>query len=207
MIARPFSSHVFSICCRSLSPVNQPPRLGISQEISAPLASLVHPIGTRASKMEFRSCISSTVITTVPSMAMAMLLRLVRTMLMMIWSRCNSWNRKMFRGAPKPLSGVPGGPFSFVICARKISSTKSGGIFPIRSSAWSFTISSTVLPVPPPASFGCVSMMVAIISEASLRRYVRSALGCRPKISGESTGGIVSMASRYCWISRPSGIL
>mmetsp|Transcript_1536 Transcript_1536/g.4234 ORF Transcript_1536/g.4234 Transcript_1536/m.4234 type:complete len:268 (-) Transcript_1536:321-1124(-) len=207
MTCRPFSSHVYNICCRSKRPVNQPPRFGINHEISAPLASLVQLRGTRASKMEFTSSSKSVVMTTVPSMAAATFLRFNRTMAMMFCNRWSSWNKKMFRGAAKPLSVVFGGPFSFAICARKISSTKSGGILLSSSKAWSFTMSSMDFPPEPPLSLGCVSMMVAIISAASFKRYVKSAFGCKPKMSGESTGGIVSMASRYCWISMPSGIL
>ena len=67
-----------------------PMKFGISQEISAPLASLVQHTGTRASKIAPRSAISSCVMSTVPSMAMAMSFRLERTMVR-IWNRCNSW--------------------------------------------------------------------------------------------------------------------
>mmetsp|Transcript_25807 Transcript_25807/g.68520 ORF Transcript_25807/g.68520 Transcript_25807/m.68520 type:complete len:245 (-) Transcript_25807:10679-11413(-) len=207
MIDRLFSSHVLSIVCRSVRPVNQPPKFGMSHEISAPLASLVQRTGTRASKMLPRSASKSVVMTTVPSIAMEMAFKLTRTIAMMFCKRCSSWKRKMFSGALKPLSGTPGGPLSFWICARKISSTKSSGILLRRSRHCSFTMSSIDFPPLPPVSLGCVSMMVAIISEASFRRYVRSALVCRPKIMGESTGGMVSMASRSCEISKPSGIL
>mmetsp|Transcript_1338 Transcript_1338/g.3858 ORF Transcript_1338/g.3858 Transcript_1338/m.3858 type:complete len:300 (-) Transcript_1338:7017-7916(-) len=207
MIERLFWSHSLSMTCRSVRPVNQPPRLGISQEISAPLASLVQRVGTRASKIEPRSASRSVVITTVPSMAMEMDFKFTRTIWMMFCKRCSSWNKKMFSGALKPLSGVPGGPLSFVMVARKISSTKSSGILDNKSMHWSLTISSTDFPEPPPVSFGCVSMIVAIISEASFRRYVRSAFECRPKMLGESTAGMVSMASRNWPISNPSGIL
>mmetsp|Transcript_4029 Transcript_4029/g.12245 ORF Transcript_4029/g.12245 Transcript_4029/m.12245 type:complete len:216 (+) Transcript_4029:812-1459(+) len=193
---RLFSNQVFSMTWRSVSPVNQPPKLGIIHEISCPLASLVQMIGTRASKIEPTSANNSVVITTVPSMAYAMFLRLVRTILMMFCKRCNSWKRKMLSGAWKPLSGVFGGPLSFVIWALKTSSTKSSGILLVKSTHISLTISSMDLPPLPPESLGCVSMMVAIISAASLRRYVRSAFGCKPKIMGESTGGNVSTASR-----------
>mmetsp|Transcript_54158 Transcript_54158/g.115607 ORF Transcript_54158/g.115607 Transcript_54158/m.115607 type:complete len:220 (+) Transcript_54158:777-1436(+) len=151
---RLFSSQLFSIWCRSVRPVNQPPKFGINQEISAPLASLVHRIGTLASKMEPKSARRSVVITTVPSMAMEIDFKLVRTILMMFCNRCNSWNKKMFRGAEKPLSGVLGGPFNFWICARKISSTKSSGIFDRRSRHCSLTMSSTDLPPLPPVSLG-----------------------------------------------------
>mmetsp|Transcript_120670 Transcript_120670/g.385268 ORF Transcript_120670/g.385268 Transcript_120670/m.385268 type:complete len:208 (-) Transcript_120670:1906-2529(-) len=207
MTCLPVSSHVFNMICRSVRPVNHPPKFGINHEISAPLASFVQRRGTRASNIEPRSSSRSVVMTTVPSMAMTTLMRPLRTMAMMFWRRCSSWNRKMFNGAAKPLSGVWGGPFSFTICARKISSTKSGGILAINSVDCSLTTSSIVLPPAPPLSLGCVSMIVAIISAASLSRYVRSAFGWRPKMRGESTAGMVSMPSLYCWISRPSGIL
>mmetsp|Transcript_39921 Transcript_39921/g.120647 ORF Transcript_39921/g.120647 Transcript_39921/m.120647 type:complete len:215 (-) Transcript_39921:1298-1942(-) len=191
---RPFSSHMYNCWCRSSSPVNQPPMFGSSHEISAPEASWVQRRGTRPSKTEFKSSNKSAVMTTVPSMAMARAFKLERTMAMMHCKRCNSWNKKMFNGAPKPLSGSRGGPGKRSIFARNSSSTKSGGIFDIRSKACSFTSSSVDFPAPEPASLGWVSMIVVNISDASLSLYVKSALGCKPKIMGESTAGMVSMA-------------
>mmetsp|Transcript_119905 Transcript_119905/g.290930 ORF Transcript_119905/g.290930 Transcript_119905/m.290930 type:complete len:281 (+) Transcript_119905:187-1029(+) len=164
---RPFSSHVFSCHRLSSSPVNQPPMFGSSHEISAPEASCVQRLGTRPSKTELRSSRRSAVMTSVPSIAMTKLVRFARTMAMMLWSLCNSWKRKMLSGAPKPRSSSRGGPLSLTICARKTSSTKSGGILPRSSFACSFTISSTDLPPLAPLSLGCVSMMVTSISEAS----------------------------------------
>jgi hypothetical protein len=52
---------------RESTTVKMPMKFGISQEISAPLASLVQHTGTRASKIAPRPAISSCVMSTVPS--------------------------------------------------------------------------------------------------------------------------------------------
>jgi len=57
------------------------------------------------------------------------------------------------------------------------------------------------IPPPPAVSLGLVSYNVLIISNDSFILNVKSAFGCKPKTSGLSTGGTISIYSLYLLIS------
>mmetsp|Transcript_8307 Transcript_8307/g.37875 ORF Transcript_8307/g.37875 Transcript_8307/m.37875 type:complete len:428 (+) Transcript_8307:1612-2895(+) len=191
-LGRPLVSHVSSCLCLCSKPWNHVP--------SAPLSHdhLSHLAGILASKRASRASTKSPLSATVPAMASLRFFSVLVVRSTMMFRRsisCLRWTVKGWVGPPGSLLSA--------ILARSVSNIF--GTLDRRSSAMASTTSAGDLPPPPPPDFGIVLTTVSTSSRTCRVLNVRSAFGCRPNTSGESTGGSFSMSARKTSMSRVSG--
>mmetsp|Transcript_13360 Transcript_13360/g.32665 ORF Transcript_13360/g.32665 Transcript_13360/m.32665 type:complete len:267 (-) Transcript_13360:4728-5528(-) len=191
-LGRPRLSHLLSWSKRCSMPVNQLPRVDASHDFDS------QNEGMRAVNSASTASIRLPLSAMVPAIASRRFLSVVVVRRVMMLRRSISCRRCT-------VSGCVGPPGSFLSFSLVSSLSNTGGTLDSRSSQILSTISSRDSPPAAAPPLGMVSRMVDTPSCTCSVRNVTSALGCRPKISGDSVPGSCSICCRNMSTSMESG--
>jgi len=124
---------LFNWKCLSTRPFNQAAREGVSQDLSTPVGSYYHEVGTLKSNTASIEATISAVILIEPSIASIMSTIVFLTMDKIFWNHSISYLKKMLSGTVSylPVTGStsPFGPLSTFNLSMTSSIMKSGGSF------------------------------------------------------------------------------